>query len=93
MSNSLDPDQAQRFVGPDLGPNCCKGYQRTTLVGKELMDYKAGIIVANISEPVDATAQTNMLSAKMSTLLITILHYCTITSKMTSQASKLQEVI
>ena len=22
MSNSLDPDQAQHFVGPDLGPNC-----------------------------------------------------------------------
>ena len=22
MSNSLDPDQTQRFVGPDLGPNC-----------------------------------------------------------------------
>ena len=22
MSNSLDPDQAQRFVGPDLGSNC-----------------------------------------------------------------------
>ena len=22
MSNSLDPDQARRFVGPDLGPNC-----------------------------------------------------------------------
>ena len=22
VSNSLDPDQAQRFVGPDLGPNC-----------------------------------------------------------------------
>ena len=22
MSNSLDPDQAPRFVGPDLGPNC-----------------------------------------------------------------------
>ena len=21
MSNSLDPDQAQHFVGPDLGPN------------------------------------------------------------------------
>ena len=20
--NSLDPDQAQHFVGPDLGPNC-----------------------------------------------------------------------
>ena len=22
VSNSLDPDQAQHFVGPDLGPNC-----------------------------------------------------------------------
>ena len=22
MSDSLDPDQAQSFVGPDLGPNC-----------------------------------------------------------------------
>ena len=22
MSNSLGPDQAQHFVGPDLGPNC-----------------------------------------------------------------------
>ena len=22
VSNSLDPDQAQGFVGPDLGPNC-----------------------------------------------------------------------
>ena len=22
VSNSLDPDQARRFVGPELGPNC-----------------------------------------------------------------------
>ena len=22
VSNSLDPDQARHFVGPDLGPNC-----------------------------------------------------------------------
>ena len=22
LSNSLDPDQARHFVGPDLGPNC-----------------------------------------------------------------------
>ena len=22
VSNSLGPDQARRFVGPDLGPNC-----------------------------------------------------------------------
>ena len=22
VTNCLDPDQARRFVGPDLGPNC-----------------------------------------------------------------------
>ena len=22
IANSLDPDQARHFVGPDLGPNC-----------------------------------------------------------------------
>ena len=27
VSNSLDPDQAQHFVRPDLDPNICKGYQ------------------------------------------------------------------
>ena len=37
MSNSLDPDQAKHFVGPDLGPNCFNGYQQMTLVGKELI--------------------------------------------------------
>ena len=36
VSNSLDPGQDQHFVGPDLGPTVCKGYQHTTLVGKEL---------------------------------------------------------
>ena len=30
-SNSLDPDQARRFVGPDLDPNCL---QRLSAVGK-----------------------------------------------------------
>ena len=35
MSNSMDPDQARRIVGPDLGPNW-KGYRQTTLVDKEL---------------------------------------------------------
>ena len=25
MSNSLDPDQARQFVGPDLDPNCLQG--------------------------------------------------------------------
>ena len=27
VSNSLDPDQARRFVGPDLDPNCLQSYQ------------------------------------------------------------------
>ena len=35
VSNSSDPDQARRFVGPDLDPNCLQGYQQTTLAGKE----------------------------------------------------------
>ena len=25
VSSSLDPDHVQRFVGPDLGPNCLQG--------------------------------------------------------------------
>ena len=32
MSNSLEPDQARRIVGPDLVPNCL---QRTSVTGKE----------------------------------------------------------
>ena len=36
MSNSLDPDQARHFVGLIWGQTVCKGYQQTTLVGKEL---------------------------------------------------------
>ena len=32
MSNSLDPDQARHFVGPDLGPNCLQ----KASAGKEL---------------------------------------------------------
>ena len=35
--NSLDPDQALCYVVPDLGPNCSKSYQQTTLGDKELM--------------------------------------------------------
>ena len=32
VSNSLDPDQARHFVGPDLGPTVNKGYQQMTKV-------------------------------------------------------------
>ena len=46
MSNSLGPDQARHFVGPDLGPN---GLQRLSVDhtrGKELNDnlYKKILI-------------------------------------------------
>ena len=39
MSNSLDPDQARCFVGPDLGPNCLQRLSaddKSPLAGKEL---------------------------------------------------------
>ena len=32
VSDSLDPDQARHFVGPDLGPNCLQ-----KLLGKKLI--------------------------------------------------------
>ena len=32
VSNSLNPDQARRFVGPDLVQTVCKGYQQTANV-------------------------------------------------------------
>ena len=34
MSNSLDPDQARHFVGPDLGPNFAKVNQQMKLAGR-----------------------------------------------------------
>ena len=38
MSNSLDPDQAQQFFGPDLGLNCLQrlSADNKSLAGKEL---------------------------------------------------------
>ena len=34
VSNSLDPDQARHFVGPDLGPNCLQRLS-ADIAGKE----------------------------------------------------------
>ena len=52
MSNSLDPDQARRFVRPDLGPNCLPkisaddtGRQRVKPVHEILRDYHMGCLV------------------------------------------------
>ena len=33
MSNSLETDQAQQFVGPDLGPNCLQRLLADGLIG------------------------------------------------------------
>ena len=56
MSNSLDPDQARHFVGPDLGPNCLlglladnkmSGWIWVQIVAKLLADNKSGQRVKN----------------------------------------------
>ena len=36
VSNSLDPDQARHFAGPDLGPNCLQSQQKSPLASKKL---------------------------------------------------------
>ena len=36
VSNSLEPDQARRNVGPDLGPNCLQRLSAKTLADKEI---------------------------------------------------------
>ena len=41
VSNSLDPDQARRFVGPDLGPNCLQRLSADNTCGERV----------NISKP------------------------------------------
>ena len=42
VSNSLETDQDQHSVSPDLGPTACKGYQQTTKVAasKERVKFK-----------------------------------------------------
>ena len=37
MSNSLDPDQAQHFVGTDQGPNCLQRLSAEDISTKELI--------------------------------------------------------
>ena len=42
VSNSLDPDQARHFVGPDLGPNCLQNISaddKSSLVVNELKQF------------------------------------------------------
>ena len=42
MSNSLDPDQARHFVGPDLGPN---RLQRLSADGASRQELKSGYLM------------------------------------------------
>ena len=44
MSNSLDPDQARRFIEPDQGPNCLQGNQPTLQVDKGLRDVSCAVV-------------------------------------------------
>ena len=46
MSNSLDPDQDQHSVGPDLSPNCLQRLVANDLVVKELTSFH--VIYKNI---------------------------------------------
>ena len=50
MSNSLDPDQARRIESSGLiwVQTVCQGYQQTTLVDKELMQYELVIYLSFI---------------------------------------------
>ena len=53
MSNSLDPDQARHFVGPDLGPNCLQWLSADNticnVVGNDFFESKIVIIFLPIS--------------------------------------------
>ena len=51
MSNSLDPDQAQHFVGPGLGPNCLQRFSANNTrrekisVGPQLYSRGEGVVL------------------------------------------------
>ena len=50
MSNSFDPDQARRIVGPDLGPNCLPRLTADVIaVGNELI-MQFATVSYNIAE-------------------------------------------
>ena len=40
MSNSLDPDQARYFVGPDQGPNCLQSLSADNKSSGQRVKYK-----------------------------------------------------
>ena len=45
VSNSLDPDQARHFVGPDLGPNCLQRLSADDTSRQRVNTFITGILV------------------------------------------------
>ena len=39
MSNSLDPDQARHFVGPDLDPNCLQSFSSMQALASKAIHF------------------------------------------------------
>ena len=46
MSNSVVPDQARHFVGPDLGPNCL---QRLSAANTSKQTVKVGVVLHKVN--------------------------------------------
>ena len=54
MSNSLDPDQARQFVGPDLGSNCLQRLNHeTALVDRVKPKYTFQAMLSRILRLMD----------------------------------------
>ena len=72
MSTSLDPDQAQHFVGPDLG-NILQNYQQTTLGSKEVKSMRQAI-------PHKIKFQVFQLNSLFLDRYIPMISFCTFTN-------------
>ena len=48
VSNSLDPDQARHFVGPDLGPNCLQKLSADDTIRQRVNWISANMQILNI---------------------------------------------
>ena len=82
MSNSLDPDQARHFVGPDLGPNClhrlsADGTSRQRVHTLELRHEISNKVVCLTSKASDQPAHTRSLIRAFATCLniLSVLSY------------------
>ena len=66
MSNGLDPDQARRYVGPDLGPNCLQRLSTDDKVRRwQARSYVCAILLE------DFAISSNVLLLMLSDVLLT----------------------